>query len=85
MAQKLHVTQDDHGFWMISLEHEDGSLTLEVFQAVSRQHAIEDADNLVLEKHYPKAVICIDPPLLAEPSRDPQRWPAESMLLETRV
>ena len=43
MAQKLHLTQDEHGFWMVSLEHEDGTLTLEVFQVVSRRHAIEDA------------------------------------------
>jgi len=62
---------------MISLEHDDGTLTLETFQGVSRQHAIEDANNLVLERHYPDALICIDPPRLPHPARDPATWPAD--------
>ncbi len=77
MPWKIHVAQDDHGFWMVTLEHADGTLTLEAFQIVARRDAIEDADNLVLEKHYPPALVCIDPPRLDEPSRDPATWPTD--------
>lgn len=77
MSWKIHVTQDDHGFWMVSLEDADGALALEAFQVVSRQGASEDADHLVTEGHYPLAMVCIDPPLLAEPSHDPAKWPAD--------
>ena len=43
----LHVTQDDHGFWMVCSESASGTLSLEAYQIVSRAHAIEDADHLV--------------------------------------
>jgi hypothetical protein len=59
--QKLHITQDDHGYWMLSLEQEDGTLTLLAHQFAAPEHLIENANELVTEGKV-KAVVLIDPP-----------------------
>ena len=58
---KLHITQDDDGYWMLSLEQEDGKLTLLAHQFPTPDHLIENANELVAEGKV-KAVILIDPP-----------------------
>jgi hypothetical protein len=58
---KLHITQDDFGYWMLSLEKEDGTLTLMAHQFVTPDHLIENANELVSEGKV-HAVILIDPP-----------------------
>jgi hypothetical protein len=30
---KLHISQDDYGYWMLSLEKEDGTLSLLAYQS----------------------------------------------------
>jgi hypothetical protein len=65
----LHITQDDHGFWMLSLEEHDGGMTLLEHQAVHPEHLIENALLRVFgseEKrpNLPDAQILIDPPRL---------------------
>ena len=58
---KLHITQDDFGYWMLSLEKEDKSLTLLAHQFVTPDHLIENANELVSQGKV-HAVVVIDPP-----------------------
>lgn len=58
---KLHVTQDDYGYWMLSLEQDDGSMTLLAHQFVAPEKLIEIANELIAEKKV-SATIVIDPP-----------------------
>ena len=58
---KLHVTQDDHGYWMLSHEREDGELSLVAHQFASRDHLIENATELIEEGRI-EAVLVVDPP-----------------------
>ncbi len=58
---KLHITQDDYGYWMLSLEQEDGTLSLLAHQFAAPDHLIENANELVTEGKV-NAVVVIDPP-----------------------
>ena len=58
---KLHITQDDWGYWMLSLEKEDGTLNLLAHQFAAPDHLIENANQLVTEGKV-NAVVLIDPP-----------------------
>lgn len=60
--QKLHITQDDFGYWMMSLEREDGSLELMAHQFNRPDHLIEDALELVQDGTYPEAALVVSPP-----------------------
>ena len=57
---KLHITQDDHDYWMLSLEKEDGSMTLLAHQFPTPEHLIENANEMVA-KGLP-AIVLIDQP-----------------------
>ena len=57
----LHITQDDDGFWMLSLEREDGDLSLLAHRFATPDHLIENANELMASGKV-KAVILIDPP-----------------------
>jgi hypothetical protein len=57
----LHITQDDYGYWMLSLEKEDGTLNLLAHQFATPDKVIEMANELVRE-HKVIATIMIDPP-----------------------
>lgn len=59
---KLHVTQDDFGFWQLSLEEPDGSLRLLAHRAETADHLVENARELVAEGRYPDAAVVVDPP-----------------------
>ena len=59
---KLHITQDDYGFWQLSVEDHDGTLRLLAHQSDSQAHLIDDAHELVAEGKYPDAVVIVDPP-----------------------
>ena len=56
---KLHITQDDYGYWMLSLEREDGTLSLLAHQFAAPGHLIENANELIAEGKV-NAVIVID-------------------------
>lgn len=58
---KLHITQDDYGYWMLSLEKEDGTLSLLAHQFAAPGHLIENANEMVTEGKV-NAVVVIDPP-----------------------
>jgi hypothetical protein len=58
---KLHVTQDDHGFWMLSLEKDDGTLALLAHQFSTPDKAIHIANELISEQKL-TATVLIDPP-----------------------
>jgi hypothetical protein len=58
---KLHITQDDFGFWMLSLEKEDGTLALLAHQFSTPDKAIHIANELIQDKKV-TATILIDPP-----------------------
>ena len=57
----LHITQDEHDYWMLSLEKEDGTLGLLAHQFTTPDKLIEMANELVREGKV-KASIVIDPP-----------------------
>jgi hypothetical protein len=61
MAQ-LHISQDDTGFWQMTFEDDDGTLTLISHQFASPEHLIEDARELVEKGKVPGAAIIIGPP-----------------------
>ena len=54
---KLHITQDDYGYWMLSLEQEDGTMSLLAHQFAAPEHLIENANELVSEGKV-NAVVC---------------------------
>jgi hypothetical protein len=59
---KLHISQDDTGFWQLSFEDDDGSLTLISHQFPGPEHLIEDARELVEKGKVPNAAIVIGAP-----------------------
>jgi hypothetical protein len=58
---KLHITQDDFGFWMLSHEKESGELSLVAHHFATPDHLIENANEMIAEGKV-QAVIVIDPP-----------------------
>lgn len=64
---RLHVTQDETGFWQLSLEDDAGQLTLISHQFETPDHLIEDARELVADGVVPGAAIVVGPP---RPPRD---------------
>jgi hypothetical protein len=78
--EKLHITQDDYGYWMLSLEKEDGELTLLAYQFENPDHLIENAREMVADGQL-EAAIVVDParpPAVAPEARaaTPYRRPA---------
>jgi hypothetical protein len=59
---RLHISQDDTGFWQMTFEDDDGTLTLISHQFPSPDHLIEDARELVEKGKVPGAAIVIGPP-----------------------
>lgn len=66
---KLHISQDDTGFWQLSFEDDDGTLTLISHQFPGPEHLIEDARELVEKGKVPNAAIVIGAPRPAARSR----------------
>jgi hypothetical protein len=60
-VDKLHITQDDYGYWMLSLEKEDGTLGLLAHQFQSADKLIETANDLIKEGKV-TATLIVDPP-----------------------
>ncbi len=58
---QLHISQDETGYWQLSLEDDDGKLSLLSHQFSSPEHLIEDARELVEEGKVPGGVIVIGP------------------------
>ena len=65
--KKLHITQDDRGYWMLSLEGDDGAMTLLAHQFASPDHLVENANEMISEGHL-DAMVVVDPP---RPRRSP--------------
>ena len=65
---RLHISQDDTGFWQLSFEDDDGALTLISHQFSAPDHLIEDARELVEKGRVPGAAIIIGPPRIEPPS-----------------
>lgn len=59
---RLHISQDETGFWQLSFEDNDGSLTLISHQFPAPDHLIEDAREMVEQGRVPGAAIIIGPP-----------------------
>lgn len=66
---KLHISQDDTGFWQMSFEDDDGTMTLISHQFPGPDHLIEDARELVEKGKVPNASIIIGAPRPATRSR----------------
>jgi hypothetical protein len=77
---KLHISQDETGYWQLSLEDDDGKLSLLSHQFPSPDHLIEDARELVADGKVPGGVIIIAPPepqdVAARDVQKPYRKPA---------
>ena len=48
--RKVHVTQDEFGFWFISMEEPDGTMKLIAHHYVASGPAIEDAQDLIRQE-----------------------------------
>jgi hypothetical protein len=77
----LHITQDEHGFWMLSLEQSNGDVGLLAHQFTQPGHLIQHAMELVFggpadPARFPDAQIIIDAPR-GQVSENPEEWPAE--------
>ena len=59
---KLHISQDETGFWQMAFEDDEGKLTLISHQFPSPEHLIQDARELVARGKVPNAAIVIGPP-----------------------
>jgi hypothetical protein len=60
---KLHITQDADGFWMLSVEHPEGSMELVAYHFVTPKHLISDAQDIAAEDgDLPGALTLIDSP-----------------------
>jgi hypothetical protein len=59
---RLHISQDETGFWQLSFEDDDGSMTLISHQFPSPDHLIEDARELVESGKVPGAAIVVGAP-----------------------
>jgi hypothetical protein len=59
---KLHITQDDFGYWMLSLEKEGGELSLLAYQFVTPEHLVENAQEMIAEGKVADAQIIVDAP-----------------------
>lgn len=58
---QLHISQDETGYWQLTLEDDDGRLSLLSHQFSSPDHLIEDARELVADGKVPGGVIVIGP------------------------
>jgi hypothetical protein len=58
---KLHITQDDFGYWMLSLEKEDGTLALVAHQFETADKLIHVASEMI-DEHKVIATLIVDPP-----------------------
>ena len=63
---RLHITQDETGFWQLSLEDDTGQLTLLSHQFQTPDHLIDDARELVADGVVSDAVVLIGPPTPAQ-------------------
>jgi hypothetical protein len=61
-VKRLHVTQDGSGFWLLSLENEDGTLELHAHQFPSRDLLLHEANTLAAHGHLRGAQVVVDPP-----------------------
>lgn len=78
---RLHITQDEHRFWMLTLEETDGKLSLLAHQFSRPTHLIEDAIEMVFgskadPSRFPNAQIIIDPPRGSVSERS-ESWPTD--------
>jgi len=69
---RLHISQDETGFWQLSFEDDDGKLTLISHQFAEPDHLIQDARELVETGRVPGAAIIIGPPRSAAPTGSAQ-------------
>jgi len=92
MPKKIHITQDEHGFWLMSLEEPDGTLKLLAHHFTTPDHLIQQAREMAAEvtvqasltsakgprrrKGEPEIVVITDPARKAVPA-DPAKWPAD--------
>lgn len=75
IMDKLHITQDDFGYWMLSLERENGEMSLVAHHFPTPDHLVETANEMIGEGKV-RAVTLIDPPRAAVPAMvDSERAP----------
>ena len=65
-VKRLHVTQDSSGFWILSLENEDGSLKLLAHRFPDRDVLLHEANLLAATGYLKGAQVLADPPEMAQ-------------------
>jgi hypothetical protein len=76
-VKRLHVTQDSSGFWLLSVEEEDGSLKLLAHQFPSRELLLHEANTLAAQGHLQGSEVVADPPQQVAESLAPQAGAAQ--------
>jgi hypothetical protein len=65
-VKRLHVTQDSNGYWLLSLEDDDGKLKLLAHLSASRDLLVQEAETLAAHGRYQGAEVLADPPQTAQ-------------------
>jgi hypothetical protein len=58
---KLHIAQDDHDYWMLSVEQDDGSLEVVAHQFSGPDQLIEMAQELIRDRHLEASILIASP------------------------
>jgi hypothetical protein len=58
---KLHIAQDDHDYWMLSHEDDDGTLTLVGHQFQTPAKPLEMAQELIAEGRFSGSIVMAPP------------------------
>jgi hypothetical protein len=92
MPAKIHITQDQYGFWFMSMEEPDGTLRLLAHHFTKPDHLIEQAHemasevkiqsgrtaaNAFLERAAGSDIVVVTDPSRGNVSPNPEDWPAD--------
>jgi hypothetical protein len=58
---KLHIAQDDFGYWMLSHESDEGALTLVAHQFATPAKPLEMAQELIAEGRFSGPIVMAPP------------------------
>ena len=58
---KLHIAQDDHDYWMLSVEQDDGTMEVYAHQFSGPDKLIEMAQELIRDRHIEASILTAPP------------------------
>jgi hypothetical protein len=58
---KLHIAQDDHDYWMLSVEQDDGTMEVFAHQFASPDQLVEMAQELIRDRNIKASILIASP------------------------